>query len=115
MPTELLLYPQDRTFKMTMSAYPSISSALHPGTDVLETCEKRRMLTHNGHRQKRTLLVLQYARPMFFYSAYNRPYETGHPVKEKVEQTIGQMITVKQRSHWSVRGVSRDARIGYPQ
>ena len=28
-----------------------------------------------------------------------------------VEQTIGQMITVKQRPHWSVRGVSSDARI----
>ncbi len=31
--------------------------------------------------------------------------------RRRFEQTIGQMITVKQQSPWSVRGVSRDARI----
>lgn len=31
--------------------------------------------------------------------------------RRRFEQTIGQMITVKQQSPWSVRGVSRDTRI----
>ena len=42
---ELLLYPQQRTFKKAMSAFSPISSASPPGADVLEACEKRLNVT----------------------------------------------------------------------
>ena len=49
MPLERLLYTQEQTFKLAMSAFSPISSASPPGADVLETCEKRLNVTLTGH------------------------------------------------------------------
>ena len=42
------LYPQQRTFKMAMSALSPISSALPPIADVLEACARLPLLTQSG-------------------------------------------------------------------
>ncbi len=48
MPPELLLYPQQRTFKKAMSAFSPNSSALHPGADLFGGCCKQPLLTLSG-------------------------------------------------------------------
>jgi hypothetical protein len=48
MPPERLLSPQEQTFKIAMSAYPPISSALPLEADLPGGVVKGLNVTHNG-------------------------------------------------------------------
>ena len=57
MPQIRLLTPQERTFKIAMSALTPITSALPPGADVLEACARLPGLTLSGHQVTSNLLT----------------------------------------------------------